>query len=654
MLSGRLYRAAFAPFLIVLAIVAFSLSARPQPLSSTFASDAFEGGRAYAEARRLAAEFPDRRPGSAGDRRLARHVVDTINGLGGTAGGGFSVHVHRFNAQTIDGERTLETVIAQRPGATSESPIVIVAHRDAPAPGSAAQLSGTAVLLELARVFASRETHRTIVLVSTSGGSGGNAGAANVAAPLASGEVDGAIVLGDVASRNVSRPVVLPYSDGYGAAPDELQRTVSAAIVREAGLQPGAPSALGQFVHLAFPFAPGEQGALVAAGVPAVLVQVSGEAGPGQREPLSAERVEGIGRATLNAVDALDTAPAIEPGPQTGIVLTHQIVPAWALRLLIGALLIPPLLVLLDGVARARRRAQPIARWLAWALACALPFFACAMFALALGAFGSLPATPALPALPSALAFGSSTATAVLACAVVLGLAWLVWPVLMHLLGLRALPDSSAAGDAGRLGRIRLRGSRGARSKERFGVRVGAGVGAKVGNELAESGAGAQGVAAAGMATLLVALAVAILVWTANPYAALLIIPGLHLLLPVASPEWRPRRLVGLALVALALAPLGLMIAFYAHEFGYGPGGVAQTALLLIAGGHVGIIAVALWSVALGCAVAMALVALTPPVEVALVGPDGRSEITIRGPLSYAGPGSLGGTESALRRSSDD
>jgi hypothetical protein len=27
-----------------------------------------------------------------------------------------------------------------------------------------------------------------------------------------------------------------------------------------------------------------------------------------------------------------------------------------------------------------------------------------------------------------------------------------------------------------------------------------------------------------------------------------------------------------------------------------------------------------------------------------------RVEVTIRGPLSYAGPGSLGGTESALRR----
>jgi hypothetical protein len=102
-------------------------------------------------------------------------------------------------------------------------------------------------------------------------------------------------------------------------------------------------------------------------------------------------------------------------------------------------------------------------------------------------------------------------------------------------------------------------------------------------------------------------------------------------------------------LLALALVPLGLMIAFFAQQFGYGLGGVAQTALLLIAGGQVGIVTTALWSVALGCAVAMALVALTPPVEVALVGADGRSEITIRGPLSYAGPGSLGGTDSALR-----
>jgi hypothetical protein len=31
-------------------------------------------------------------------------------------------------------------------------------------------------------------------------------------------------------------------------------------------------------------------------------------------------------------------------------------------------------------------------------------------------------------------------------------------------------------------------------------------------------------------------------------------------------------------------------------------------------------------------------------------GPDAEAHVTVRGPTSYAGPGSLGGTESALRR----
>jgi len=89
---------------------------------------------------------------------------------GGTAGGGFSVRSVRFTGQTIDGERSLTNVIAQRPGSTNATPIVILAHRDAAARGARAELSGTAALLELAHVFAGRETKRTIILVSSSGG----------------------------------------------------------------------------------------------------------------------------------------------------------------------------------------------------------------------------------------------------------------------------------------------------------------------------------------------------------------------------------------------------------------------------------------------------------------------------------------------------
>jgi len=503
-------------------------------------------------------------------------------------------------------------VVAQRPGSTGESPIVILAHRDAAARSSMAQLSGTAALLELARVFSARETRRTIVLVSTSGGSGGDAGAADFAAAQEAGHtgglgmVDAAIVLGDVASTHVSEPIVVPYSDGYGDASDQLQRTVAAAISHEAGIEPGAPSVIGQLAHLAFGLAPGEQGVLDAAGLPAVLVQVSGERGPGPSyAPVSAERIEGFGRAALSAVDSLDVAPDIASQPQTGLVLARQIVPAWALRLLIGTLLIPPAAVLVDALARARRRREPLGRWTIWALACALPFILGALFAMLLGAAGALPASPSAPVLGSALPFDGAAASAVLSCALVLGLAWLAWPRLVRRLGgLEVRPTPEAAGGAD----------------------------------------------VAGIATLLVLALVACVAWAFDPYVALLVVPGLHLLLPVASPERRPRPIAGLALLALALAPLGLLVAFYAHQLGYGLGGVAQSAVLLLAGGHIGVGAAVLWSCALGCMVAIGLLALTPPADPVGLGPDERSEVTIRGPLSYAGPGSLGGTGSALRR----
>ena len=73
-------------------------------------------------------------------------------------------------------------------------------------------------------------------------------------------------------------------------------------------------------------------------------------------------------------------------------------------------------------------------------------------------------------------------------------------------------------------------------------------------------------------------------------------------------------------------------------------------AVLALAGGHVGLAAAVLWSVAFGCVVAATLVALTTPPPARGSGIDDGAPVTIRGPLSYAGPGSLGGTKSALRR----
>ena len=597
MLNGRLYRVAFVPFLLVLAVAAFSLGPRPLPLTSTLAPDAFQGAPAFSELQSLAARFPDRRPGSSGDERLAAQIASTLKGLGGAAGGGFSVRTEHFSGQTIDGERQLTNVIAERPGSTSATPLLVLAHRDSAVGGSEAELSGTAALLELARVFAARETKRTIVLVSTSGGSGGDAGAASLAGQL-HGPFDAALVLGDLAGAETRSPSVVPFSDGQGSAPLELQRTVSDAITDETGVDPGAPSTLGQLAHLAFPLALGEQGVLNASGVPAVLVQVSGERGPSAHDRVSEARLESYGRAVLDALDALDGAPDVSPAKQTGVLLARQAMPAWALRLLALALLFPPLITIADGFARLRRRRMPIRRWLVWTLTCALPFLSCALLAYLLGWLGVLGAAPAIPAPPRALPIDARAATSIVAVALTFALAWLLWGALVRRLGWGTRPEPEVAG----------------------------------------------------LSMMIVLAALALLVWAVNPLAALLLLPALHLWLLLAAPELRPRRIGALALLAGALLPFVLLVAFYAHQLGMGPGSLAWTAMQLLAGGHVGLGASALWSLAFGCAAAAALLALrAPQVPHGPRAADGV-EVTIRGPMSYAGPGSLGGTESALRR----
>jgi hypothetical protein len=115
--------------------------------------------------------------------------------------------------------------------------------------------------------------------------------------------------------------------------------------------------------------------------------------------------------------------------------------------------------------------------------------------------------------------------------------------------------------------------------------------------------------------------------------------------------ERRAPRARETALVAIlaGVLPLVLLLLLYARELGLGPAGVVESAVLSLAGGQVGPLAALLWSAALGCAFVGALLALGP---LAPAGPGAQewAPIATRGPTSYAGPGSLGGTESALRR----
>lgn len=595
MLNPRIYRAAFLPVLLAVLVTAFSLQDRPRAIGTTLAPDAFDGAGTMRQLEDLARRFPDRRPGSEGDRALAAEVERTLRAavqprVGDAAPGGRRlVRSVTRSAQTIDGERDVTTLLATRPGQPGPG-LAIVAHRDAAVGPARAELSATAALLELARVTGDGRLRRTVTFVSTSGGSGGSAGAAAAVRELPR-PVDAVLVLGDLASRDIAKPFVVGWSNGVEQAPMRLTRTVQAAVRRETGSQPGGSRASAQLARLAFPVTLGGQGPLLAAGLPAVLLSASGERGPAAGAPVVEERLAAFGRSALRATFALDNGPPISEEPGAYLVTQRKVLPGWAVRVLAGSLLLPVWLAAIDGLARVRRRRQPVGTGLRWVLAGALPFAVAGAFSVLLALVGLLPAAPQAPVPGGAIPV---EAVALAAVAAVFVLGW----VLLRPAALRALDARRPPATAGHAAAV----------------------------------------------VLVLALGTAVL-WVRNPYAALLLVPAAHLWLLAVAPEVRLPRPASLALVLLGLVPLGVAGAALAGQLGLDAPEAVWTALLLVAGGHIGPAAWLGWSVLAGCGVAAALIAVR-------LRPDEQppQEVTVRGPLHYAGPGSLGGTESALRR----
>jgi Peptidase family M28 len=523
-----------------------------------------------------------------------------------------------FRANTVDGPRTVQNVVGTLAG-TSPGTIVVVSHRDAvkaSASGSAADLSGTGVLLELASVLSQQTQQRSIVLASTSAHVGA-AGAAQLARSLP-GPIDAVIVLGDLAGLEVRSPSVVPWSDSQLVAPALLRNTLAAAISQQAGASANDESLGGQFLHLAFPLAITEQSPFVSSGQPAVLVSASGARLPAADEPTSPARINDYGRAILQSVSALEAGPTV-PGPTSYLRWSGKLIPAWAVRLLVLALILPVLAATVDGLARARRRGHGVGRWMLWVLSACLPFVLAVLAIVGLRAVGAIDAAPPGPVGGDALTL-SGRAVAVLAglgCLIVAGLV-VRWRVGRHVLAVEPPPAHPPENGQSR-----------ARSRH-----------AAVPDDPASPGAAA--------ALMLVLCAVTLAMWLQNPFAAALLVPALHLWMWVVAPERRLRAPGAILLFGAGLVPGALAAVYYAAALGLGAAPAAWNAVLMIAGGSVSVTSAIEWSIVLGCAISLATMILW-------IARQPRQDpadlpITVRGPITYAGPGSLGGTRSAMRR----
>jgi hypothetical protein len=455
---------------------------------------------------------------------------------------------------------------------------------------------------------------RPIVLASVSGAQGA-VGAQRLAARLPR-PVDAVVVLGDVASTRRAQPLLIPWGTSDLIAPARLRNTLSAALSSQSRIHAAPPHLLSQLAHLAFPLTVSEQGPFVAQGIPAIDFSLSGERGPGASgSALGGGALGGVGQGVLAAITALDSGRSVGL-PSDDILFDGQIVPSWAIAGFVLSLIVPVLLVLIDGLARVRRRRYPVVPALVAVLGATAPFL-CAGVVLvignALGAFTS----PSGPTDPGAVPLAGG-GIAVMAVALLAGLAGGVVTYAVFV-WVSALHDVRPSREAPRAASIRAPRRGPDRPDDGTAIAMG-----------------------------LVLVVVMLLLWYADPLAAALLVPALHLWIwgvdsDLAIPGGAWTRAV---MVSLGAIPTAAVVVFYGHALGFGPGQLAYEAVLLLAGHVVSWVAAVEWALVLGCmvtAVVLIVIQARRPEPAA-------APVTVRGPLSYAGPGSLGGTKSALRR----
>jgi len=500
---------------------------------------------------------------------------------------GFTVERDAFRSQ----DRDLVNVAGRRPGRRREQ-VVVVAGRDASgSPDTAASAADTAALMELARVFEGRSSERTLVLASVDAARLGQAGARRLAGRLTDSDDDvvAVLVMSGLGMRS-SEPPLVSWSGDTSRVGIGLERTAAESLRLELDTRIQGSSVAGQLSRLSLPLGVGAQGVFLDAGLDSLRFSGSGELAGGASERLDPDRLGGLGRATLRTLSALDASGAPEHGPRSYVTAVSQVLPGWVVSVLALALLLPAVVASVDAFARARRRREPVLPGLRRVGLAAAALVVGLALAKLLTLIGVTPGVPQAAEDPSALPLDGPAA-------IVLGT--VVGAVAGLLFALR-----------------RLRGG-------------------------ADDPAGAG----AACATALVLCTACVALWVLDPYAALLALPALHLWVLAMLLEPRPpRRVRVLALVGGLLAP-AVVAVYCLIALAMNPLHGAWYLLMSAMGGTPSLATLAVW---------VALAAAFAAVARSVVGADPADEPPERRPLravpSYAGPGSLGGTESALPR----
>lgn len=337
---------------------------RPTPLPRAF-QPAFDGEATKTLANELATEYPDRSPGSLPAAAWFREQLQQY---------GLTVRTEPFTASIPGrGKVELRNLFAEAVGRSPRT-IVVMAHRDndGRGPGANDNASGTAMLIQLARAYATPpgvpatalHPNHTIVFLSTDGGAFGGLGAAWFArhSPL---RHDVTAVVNLDAVGGTGRLRLLFNGDVPRTPSGTMLETVAARALAETGRRPGRPGLLAQLIDLGFPYSLYEQAPFLTHGIGAVTLTTAPDNPPDpvtdRPSLLRGNRLGQVGRTAQDALGTLDEGLEFAQGTSSYVWLGSRLIQGWAIELVLIACLLPFLATAVDLFARCRRRRIPLA-----------------------------------------------------------------------------------------------------------------------------------------------------------------------------------------------------------------------------------------------------------------------------------------------------
>ncbi len=226
----------------------------------------FDSTRALRNTSEFVTQHPSRVIGSIESRQSSGLLQKRFQELG------YAVSYAHFNAVVASRKQVGRNIYAFKPGRSQEI-IAVMAHYDTAGTtlqGAMDDGSGVGVLLELARIMASRPLQRGILFVASDGEEWGMLGARELAANYPErGRIAAALSLDYVAIGDLAGLSLETAGQGGGYTPPWLRALARSAVEPE-GLPLYEPYGFTEHLQRALPFSWTDQGPLVQAGIPAI------------------------------------------------------------------------------------------------------------------------------------------------------------------------------------------------------------------------------------------------------------------------------------------------------------------------------------------------------------------------------------------------